>query len=244
MSLTQAIDALLAHVPDDGIIPYGSERRRQFDVLDRAVWIEACKCGLENKLPPEEPERPSLGLTHLPGGGYVNGDFAPIGLRWWRNHLLALRALAESVGTPEAENGEQPAKPKVAGMTVQEAAKRLEQLRQQGEAFTSQHQLAKVLSCSSGTINKAIRSSESLRGWAKQPGAVPRAQSLTDVVTDRTAQNREPDPTEDAAIREFIEGAEPHTKAWFLGLTHEEQLAHLNTQGIIKDRVQFLNHRP
>ena len=41
MSLTQAIDALLAYVGDGQPIPTEGERWDRFEVLDRAVWVEA-----------------------------------------------------------------------------------------------------------------------------------------------------------------------------------------------------------
>ena len=68
--------------------------------------------------------------------------------------------------------------------------------------------------------------------------AAPRAQSLTppmkkkkgyvDTVTDRTAQSRELDPADEAAIQEFIENADDETKVWFLAQTTENQLAYLD----------------
>jgi hypothetical protein len=110
-------------------------------------------------------------------------------------------------------------------MMWQEAAEKMERLRSQGEAFTSQHKLAAQLGCSSGTINKAIRETPELQAWAKrQTEGTPRAQSLNEVVTHRTPQSRELDPADDAAIREFIEQADPQTKAWFLALPPETQL--------------------
>jgi hypothetical protein len=60
-------------------------------------------------------------------------------------------------------------------MSVEEAAERLNRLRLQGEPFTSQHQLATQVGCSSGTINKAIHSKDELAAWAKPPEAAPRA---------------------------------------------------------------------
>lgn len=113
-------------------------------------------------------------------------------------------------------------------MTWQEAAQRMERLRTQGEAFTSQHKLANDLGCSSGTINKAIKATVSLQAWAKVQTAAPRAQSINNVVTDRTAQRSEVDPQDDAAIREFIELADPKTKAWFLALPIESQIIVVN----------------
>jgi hypothetical protein len=47
-------------------------------------------------------------------------------------------------------------------------------------------------------------------------------------VTDDIVQTRELDPTEEAAIREFIERADPEVKAWFLSQTRQNQLDYLN----------------
>jgi hypothetical protein len=124
----------------------------------------------------------------------------------------------------------------IEGLSWQEVAKRLERLRSQGEPFTSQHKLAKQLRCSSGTIHKAIKNTPILHKWAKQPGSIPKAQSLTplgetgylDAVTDSTPQTTELDPADDVAIREFVEKADPETKGWFLALSRENQLAYLN----------------
>jgi hypothetical protein len=124
----------------------------------------------------------------------------------------------------------------IEGLSWQEVAKRLERLRSQGEPFTSQHRLAEQLSCSSGTINKAIRNTPSLRKWAKKPEPIPKVRSLTplgktgylDVVTDSTPQTMELDPVDEVAIREFVEKADPETRAWFLALSREKQLDFLN----------------
>jgi hypothetical protein len=123
------------------------------------------------------------------------------------------------------------------GVTWREAAERLERLRTQGEPWTSQQEMAKRLGCSSGTINKAIKQTPSLKAWAKRPPAAPRAQSLhqstrdgqnLSMVTDNTPQERELDPQDEAAIREFLETADPQTKAWFHALSTEDQLAFLD----------------
>jgi hypothetical protein len=115
-------------------------------------------------------------------------------------------------------------------MSWQEAAERLKRLRNQGDEWTSQHELAKRFDCSSGTINKAIKNTPELRSWAKQPTAAPKAQSLNDVVIDRTAQDREPDPADDAAIREYLEREDlpPEERAFFNSLSHDNQLFFLN----------------
>ncbi len=110
-------------------------------------------------------------------------------------------------------------------MILAEAAERLERLRGQGEPFTSQSKLAEQFGCSSATINKAIKNTPSLQTWAKPTtSTAPRAQSLNEVVTDWTAQRRELQPEDEAALREFIENAEPEVKAWFLALPTASQL--------------------
>ena len=140
-------------------------------------------------------------------------------------------------------SGEKPTKR--LGTPLKEVAERLERLRQQGEEFTNQKDLASRIGCSSATVNQAIRSSEPLRIWAKR-APVPRAQSINPVVTDGTAQSREPDPTEEAAIREYIEKADPASKAWFLGLPREEQLAHLNDPDAhgLDEQPRLLGRKP
>jgi len=113
------------------------------------------------------------------------------------------------------------------GMAWEKAAARLERLRKQGEPFTSQAKLAEAFGCSPGTINKAIHNTDSLHEWAKRRPE-PRAQSLNAPVTDQTSQSRELDPAEGAAIREFVEGADPETKAWFLALSPDDQIRYLD----------------
>ncbi len=114
-----------------------------------------------------------------------------------------------------------------ARVSWQEAAERMERLRQQGEQFTSQPKLAEQFGCSSGTINKAIRNTQALHAWARV-GAIPKAQSINAVVTDSKPQERELGPEDEAAIREFIETANTETRAWFLALSPSDQIAYLN----------------
>lgn len=114
-------------------------------------------------------------------------------------------------------------------MSVEEVAERLERLQKQGEKYTSQATLAKQIGCSSYTVNKAIHSIPSLALWAKvEP--VPKVQSASAIVTDQIAQNREPLPEDGAAIREYLERDDisPDERAFFIGLSTEDQLAFLN----------------
>jgi biotin operon repressor len=148
--------------------------------------------------------------------------------------FILRRWLVEAEGLLKAnyDEGCQATEPaETTGMTRQEATSRMEQLRTQGEPWTSQQKMAKRLGCSSGTINKAIRESPQLRVWARrQTVATPRAQSINDVVTDHIAQSREPDPAEEAAIREYLEREDlrPEERAFFNGLSREDQLEFLD----------------
>ena len=112
------------------------------------------------------------------------------------------------------------------GMSWKDAAERMKRLCAAGETFTSQHKLAVQFGCSSGTINKAIHKTPCAAGLGKcQTSSHPRAQSISDVVTDRTSQAREPDPADDAAIREYLDAdLTPEERAFFNGLSTENQL--------------------
>ncbi len=115
------------------------------------------------------------------------------------------------------------------GMTWPEAAERMKRIRDQGKPWKSLRIIADEFGCSPSTINKAIEKTPELHTWAKhQATAAPRAQSVNDVVTDRTAQSKEPNPEDDAAVREFIENADPQTKVWFFALSSAQQLEVVN----------------
>jgi len=137
---------------------------------------------------------------------------------------------AESADSQETPSPNPPGDEAPAGMTWQEAAERMERLRSQGEPWTSHHRLAEQFSCSSRTIYKAIKATPELQAWAKRPTATaPKAQSLNDVLTDHAAQRSEPDPADDAAIREYLESdITPEERAFFHGLSLEDQLDFLD----------------
>jgi hypothetical protein len=131
----------------------------------------------------------------------------------------------ETEQTTEQVVDDDPTETASGGMKWQEAADRMERLRKQGVAFTSQHALAKSVGCSSGTINKAIRNTLSLRPWAK-PQPAPRAeQSLDNEEADikkDLAQHSEPDPAggaADAELRAVFENADPEERAFLNEIT-------------------------
>jgi hypothetical protein len=90
---------------------------RQFEALSRIVFVEACKVGLENKIPPKDVSAfnpgaspPSfIGQTNLPGCFLLDGRFEPMAIRGWRDAMLTLRALTEEfTGKSAAVSGETP----------------------------------------------------------------------------------------------------------------------------------------
>jgi len=122
-------------------------------------------------------------------------------------------------------------------ITWQDVAERLKRLRSQGERWTSGREMAGRFGCSSSTVHRAIQETPEIQSWAKPEGTL-KAKSLTPhskygegwaaALTDSTAQTVEPDPGDEAAIREFIEQADTETKAWFLSLSRKDQLEYLN----------------
>lgn len=102
MTLRKAVEALIEHVREDDGIPYGSDRRKRFDELDVAVWIEACNLDLEDKLPAKGE---TLGKTNLPGTTLIGGHWVAMWIDWWAKELLALVALAEIRSKPVKRTG-------------------------------------------------------------------------------------------------------------------------------------------
>jgi len=107
------------------------------------------------------------------------------------------------------------------GMTWQVVAERLERLRASGEEYTNRRDFAERFSCSLPVIQRAVAETPSLHKWAKfKTASGPKAQELSEVVTDTTVQTREPDPadmvTDDDAqvtMRRLIEQAPPERRA-------------------------------
>ena len=105
----------------------------------------------------------------------------------------------------------------------QEVRDRLDELRIQGEPYTSQGKLAKQLKVSRSTINKAISNSAPLKLWMRQANASkgsPRAERMTDKTLGNAAQTTEPGPHETLTheeelhlIAELLDKASPKERA-------------------------------
>ncbi len=201
----------------DGVPPHGPERLAQ--LLAWAGRVRSKLLGRLATLPkPTDPGPfPPISTT----AGHVDA------LTTWRvADLLSGAEVGQDTGQERRKTGPR-ADGEETGMTWQEVAKRLQTLYSRGESFTSQAKLAEALRCAPGTVNKAIRNTPELHGWAKR-AAQPRATSANVVVMDNRRQSTELDPADDAAIREYIETADPEVRAWFLALPIDAQLDHLD----------------
>jgi len=142
---------------------------------------------------------------------------------------------ASATGTEERLASEAPPAPirpvtAATGMTWQEAAERLSRLREQGERWTSYETLAGQIGCSRATVYKAVNQTKELQSWPKRQGAPRAHQGLEGPVLDNTVQQRELNPADDAAIREYLEREDltPEERAFFNGLSPEDQLDFLD----------------
>lgn len=199
----------------------------------RENWCHENALGIANKIP--EP------LRHWLSYCQIEGLISPTPMP----NITDFGHLALD-HRPEAESAK-PTTPEPEGKSWNEVAKRLERLRAQGESFTSQAKLAKAIGCSAFTVNKAIHSNADLQQWAKRPGAVPKAQSITPVVTDTASQSREPDPADDAAIREYLErNLTPDERAFFNSLSREGQLVFLDDPDAhgLDEQVKLRSRKP
>ena len=116
-------------------------------------------------------------------------------------------------------------------ITWTEVAERLQELRRQGERFTSQADFAKRIGCSPATVNKAISNTPGIQEWAIRPtSGAPSTVSLNSVILDNNADGREPDPAEliedtevDTMFRHLLEEAKPEERAKLNAMTTEEK---------------------
>lgn len=212
--------------PDKGAYPH--VRRALDELLDAAVEL------------PVQVESP---VTAIDVRNVQNVTEARVLVKRW---IIWAREL-DAAATADVDSEGRAAKSETTGMTVPEVAKQLECIRSQGQPWSSYNKLASQIGCSSRTVHTAVQGTPELKAWANSSGRVAsKAQSLNPVVTDRTAQSTEPDPADEAAIREFIENADPQTKAWFLALPCEKQLDVLNDPDAhgIEEQVRILGRKP
>jgi hypothetical protein len=117
MSLTQAIDDLLAYVENHWKSPDYGDRVPEFNTLDTAVYLAARGMGLhDTDLPRKDAtfsdaEVVFFGRTNVPGVWDKRPD-RPVTLmlmatQGWMADMLALRALAESMSSPGTQGNDQ-----------------------------------------------------------------------------------------------------------------------------------------
>jgi hypothetical protein len=139
---------------------------------------------------------------------------------------------------------EQAPQPRAPGKSKAEVTKELLRLRDAGEPFTTYEDMATRVGASSGNVHNAVKETPALQEWAKKPEATPRAQTMTEVVTDSVADERSPDPAQDTEDRELlrrVEELDPQAREWLRGLSREQQLAYLDDP----DRFpQILGRKP
>ena len=110
-----------------------------------------------------------------------------------------------------ATDDEQPAVADDSRLTWQDAAERLERLRQQGEPWKGHHHYARQFSCSSSVTHRAVKETESLHLWAgfeRNKTPKPRRGGSIDVALEEMPQQVEPAPVvplEDADMKQLMQ---------------------------------------
>ena len=131
---------------------------------------------------------------------------------------------AKHASSPEGQGGD-------SGTNWQDVRSSLLNLYRAGEPYTSLRNLAGRLGCSPYTIKKAIKNSDKLKVWMRPRGkGSPGVQSLTEVVTDQTPDQRESDPADllleedvDQKMSELIQQAGPEERAELNSYTPEQR---------------------
>jgi len=118
------------------------------------------------------------------------------------------------------------------GTDWRDVQRRLFQMHDQGEPYTSLRVLAVPLGCSPSTVRKAIEKSSALSRWKathQEDKGPPRATGLSRVVTDNARQSREPDPAEAAEQAEaedilsrLIQEVDPPVRAQLNEISRDE----------------------
>ncbi len=249
MCLVESIDRAIEFVREHELLMTEDDVDELIRIAGRVVEL-AFRSGLHYVLPgidmrslveyPSVSEPPVvLSALNVPGdwsrdvlnleGETLERAFLPCVPDRWYEAMMILRSLACRDAPAEEPNQPQPKKPKAKGMGREEVFKRLVELWQQGEPFTTCEEMAERFGCSDTTVHRAIQRSEKLKAWAAK--GPKRTQRLDDVVLDRTAQSREPAPDDDAQLRELIEQAEPSLRA-FLHTVPPEKLRQMSADDL------------
>jgi hypothetical protein len=139
--------------------------------------------------------------------------------------------------------------------SVEEVTGILLRIRDRGEPYTQERELAERIGCSKSTINKAIQANEILKGWrtryAKKKSL--RACSLDSIILDEVPSTREPQPHVDVdhedmllsgdehLFREILEMASPQERNKLNQMDHESKKELINL--VRKQRYERKSHR-
>jgi hypothetical protein len=156
-------------------------------------------------------------------------------LDWLRRRVRRSLAWHEQHG-----QGEQPPQPPAPEQPPQAPARKksrdevrgdLLRLRDAGEAFTTYEDMGPRVGCSSTTVHNVVKETPELQEWVEKPKAGPRAQSMTEVVTDEKTDERAAGPLDNAVINELLKRVRelrPEDKEWLQSQPREVQFEYLN----------------
>ena len=187
----------------------------------------------------EAKELIASAVDELFGLGFARGDLAvipdvpPI---VYSRLETAIGWLREIIGGGEKAAATEPTVDNSLAATIE----KLDRLRRQGEAYTSQEDLAERLGVSAGQINRAINKGEGLRKWmddarATKPMKSRRsAKPLNEITLDDMRESREADPADfmppedvEKILAKLVEEAEANGRA----ATLRAELAKMDPDG-------------
>jgi hypothetical protein len=118
---------------------------------------------------------------------------------------------------PTSETAPAVAGVKESSRSWKDVAEGLKRIYTLGEPWTSQHEMAQRLECSSSTVNRALKETPELHSWAGIQEPASRVERFKDITLEETEQKREPNPLEDAyynELRQRFENATPEERAF------------------------------
>ncbi|MCW5769157.1 MAG: hypothetical protein KIT19_10770 [Phycisphaeraceae bacterium] len=175
---------------------------------------------------PAETARTAIGVYRL-----TPIDFNDLTVRLERERRAAVDLVERSERDQQESSHVRNKKPRVK-KDRGEVKARLLLKEEEGGVFPGYTSLESELGCARSTIHAAIHESPRLLAWMEksQRPSVPRVESLSEVVSDRTSDERAEDPREylpdediDAEMNRLIQEANPSERAGLNGLDREQR---------------------